>query len=133
MVKELDIDDIEKLFGSFGYHIEKDVGFCLGKAVEMYGVRDSNERIVHCEGPYGEAQPSLILTCLHNLRTALSQSSRFFVKGDVDCSSISTAAGVISSSVIIPPKINIKKNMYQGMSPHEMMIAYDLASGGEEQ
>ena len=133
MTEELDIDDIEKLFSVFGYHLEKSVGYCLDKAVEMYVVRDSDERVVHCEGLYDTMNSALNYRSIHILRMALFQSSRFFVEGDADRSTTPSGEEIISSWIVVPSKTNIKKNIYQGKSVHEMMIAYDLVAGGKEQ
>lgn len=102
MVEVLDIDDIKKLLSVFDYHLVES-----SKCHGVYKIHDKDGKTVcwnsaHDAEFYNEDELGLIL----------SMSNVFFV---YDYSENPVCSG-------------IKKNIYNGKSPHEMLVAYDLMS-----
>ena len=125
MTEELDIDDVEKLFSVFEYHLEK----CTDNEQEngdiiLYSVKDGDGNQVKCSfiWKWDVVQPidTLDFVRLDQLRIILKYSENFWIekKMSIDSQSRLTSASILTKC---------QNNIFYNKSSHEMLVMYDLS------
>ena len=125
MTEELDIDEVEKLFSIFEYHLDK----CPGNEQEngdliLYSVKDGDGNQVKCSfiWKWDAVQPidALDFVRLDQLRIILKYSENFWIEKKM---SIDSQSRLTSTSILT----KCQNNIFYNKSPHEMLVMYDLS------
>ena len=124
MTEELDIDEVEKLFSIFEYHLEK----CPENDQEnddlvLYSVKDRDGNQVKCDfiWKWDAVQPidTLAFVRLDQLRIILKHTENFWIEKNMN---IDSRPHLASASILT----NRQNNIFYNKSPHEMLVMYDL-------
>lgn len=128
MTEELDIDEVEKLFSVFEYHLEK----CSENEQEnddlvLYSVKDRDGNQVKCSfiwemgcGSAYRHADVLDFIRLDQLRIILKYSENFWIEKKM---SIDSQPRLTSASILT----KCQNNIFYNKSPHEMLVMYDLS------
>ena len=125
MTEELDIDEVEKLFSVFEYHLEK----CPKNEQEngdlvLYSVKDGDGNQVKCSfiWKWDAVQPidTLDFVRLDQLRIILKYSENFWIEKKMN---IDSQPRLTSTSILT----KCQNNIFYNKSPHEMLVVYDLS------
>ena len=140
MTLELDMDDIKKLFSSFGYTVKLDGYGAYGE--ETYSVVTKKDRKLvsrHERGAGFEGITSMRMLTLSKMRYILKNALAFGVERSIgedqkiykdDWTLMQPANGPACADSLVE-LLDKKMNVYRGKNAAQMMIAYDLYIAGE--
>ena len=140
MILELDIDDIKKLFSSFGYMVKLDGHGAYGEETYRVVTKKDGKLVSRHEGGAGfEGITSMRMLTLSKMRYILKHALAFGVERSIeedrqiykdDWTIMQPTNGSACADGLVE-LLDRKTNVYRGKNAPQMMIAYDLYIAGE--
>ena len=140
MILELDIDDIKKLFSSFGYTVKLDGHGAYGEETYHIVTKKDGKLVSRYEGGAGfEGITSMRMLTLSKMRYILKHALAFGVERSTgedqqiykdDWTLMQPTNGPACADGLVE-LLDRKVNVYRGKTAPQMMIAYDLYIAGE--
>ena len=140
MTLELDIDDIKKLFSSFGYMVKLDGHGAYGEETYRVVTKKDGKLVSRHEGGAGfEGITSMRMLTLSKMRYILKHALAFGVERSIvedqqiykdDRILMQSANGPACADSLVE-LLDKKMNVYRGKTAPQMMITHDLYVAGE--
>ena len=140
MVLELDMDDIKKLFSSFGYVVKPDGYGAYGEDTYRVVTKKDGKLVSRHESGVGfEGITSMQMLTLARIRYILKHALAFGVERSIgedqkiyedDWTLMQPTNGPTGADSLVE-LLDKKMNVYRGKNAAQMMIAYDLYIAGE--
>ena len=139
MTLELDMDDIKKLFSSFGYTVKLDGYGSYGEDTYRVVTKKDGKLVSrHERGAWFEGITSMQMLTLARMRDILKNALAFGVERSIgedqkiykdDWTLIQPTNGPRCADDLVE-LLDRKMNVYRGKNAAQMMIAYDLYANG---
>ena len=139
MILELDMDDIKKLFSSFGYIVKPDGYGAYGEETYRVVTKKDGKLVSRHEGGAGfEGITSMRMLTLSKMRYILKHALAFGVERSIgedqkmykdDWTLMQPTNGPAGADGLVE-LLDRKMNVYRGKNAPQMMIAYDLYANG---